>query len=325
MNHLDRPDVPHGFPDRDAFHAWAGPNATLLADAGLDADDFQGDGPFVVRCFHGTTHPFERFDASVRGHIEGQFGAVHYFTTSPDDAWDNYASKDGPDLRNRIACLAESIADDIFAEEEDSDGCDVADKAQALAEARLVGEGSFLLDCVVRFERPFVLGTFKRWRIPGLQAYDDFEPADPTLDIEEDEDAYWDSVEETRMAQVEMLRTAFATAADALGLDHTPDVPDALLDDRFDGTSADLETHILEATMYTDHPETGALASNAFFGQVVRALGFDAIVLVNAHQRFRTMNMEPGTAHVHLFDGQGSQVKFFNAKRFDPEDSTLSN
>jgi hypothetical protein len=322
MVHLPRPDVPGGFPDRDAFATWAGPGAVLLEGAGLDTSDFSGEGPFVVRCFHGTTHRFDRFDASVRGHIEGQFGAVHYFSTCPDDAWTNYASTEGADLRNRIATLAERLADE--AEDEDDVDALVA-RTRDTAKAQLAGDGSYLLDCVVRFERPFLLGTPRRWPVPGLVAWDSFEPLDATLDPEDDEDAYFESVDEARMAQIEVLRTAFATAADALGLDTTPELPDALVDDRFDGTATDLETIIKDATSYLEHQDTGDLVSSAFFGQVVRALGFDAIVLLNADHRFRNMGMEMGTAHVHLFDGAGARVKLFDAQRFDAADDTLSN
>jgi hypothetical protein len=325
MVHLPRPDVPAGFPDRNAFATWAGPGATLLEGAGLDSSDFTGEGPFVVRCFHGTTHRFDRFDASVRGHIEGQFGAVHYFSTSPDDAWTNYALPNGADLTNRVEQVAERIAQDLEHDPGAEDDADFMALGRQAALAQLVGDGSYLLDCVVRIERPFLLGTYRRWPVPGLVAYDSFEPLDSSLDPEEDEDAYWDSVEEARESQVEALRTAFATAADALGLDATPDVPDALLDDRFDGTATDLETVIKDATCYLEHPDTGALVSSAFFGQVVKALGFDAIVLLNANQRFQRMEMDHGTAHVHLFDGAGARVKFFDAERFYPADDTLSN
>ena len=58
--------------------------------------DFSQPGPFVLRSYHGTTNTFEEFNASLKGNMEGQFGAVNYFTSSESDARDNYAGE-GPE------------------------------------------------------------------------------------------------------------------------------------------------------------------------------------------------------------------------------------
>jgi len=97
----------------DAFREWAGTDEVLDPDE-ISFTDFSGSGPFVMRAFHGTTHEFDEFDASVKGTKEGRFGAVNYFTSSLDDAEVNYGAT-GPDLTNRIERSYERIEGEIEA------------------------------------------------------------------------------------------------------------------------------------------------------------------------------------------------------------------
>ncbi len=74
----------------------------------LDEGDYQG-GPAVFAVYHGTTYgditTFER-----TGSKEGFLGQGPYFTTSLQDASENYAGM-GPDLRTRIDLEAEKVSD----------------------------------------------------------------------------------------------------------------------------------------------------------------------------------------------------------------------
>jgi hypothetical protein len=90
------------------FRAWAGTDNTVIEPDEINDVDFSKEGPFVLRAYHGTTHSFEAFNASLKGNVEGRFGAVNYFTTSESDAGDNYAGE-GPDLTSRIERRAEQL------------------------------------------------------------------------------------------------------------------------------------------------------------------------------------------------------------------------
>src|SRR5690606_36719776 len=112
--------------ETEEFRTWAGTDAPVIEPDEISNFDCSGDGPFVVRGFHGTTNEFREFDASVKGNLEGQFGAVNYFTSSEEDARANYAGE-GPDLTNRIEQGAERLADELtdFYEEFDDDAAGV--------------------------------------------------------------------------------------------------------------------------------------------------------------------------------------------------------
>jgi hypothetical protein len=103
--------------DTPQFLAWAG---TDVVTPSFDLADFnfQGEGPFVMTAYHGTTHDIESFNSQVRGNTENHFGEMNYFTSDQGDADMNYAGE-GPDLTARIEQRKEDIEREIEENEQD--------------------------------------------------------------------------------------------------------------------------------------------------------------------------------------------------------------
>lgn len=310
------PDLPdddaHTIP---AIAAWLATGATLLDGEGLELHDFRQPGPYVLRAWHGTTRTFTQFDRA-QSCAEAQFGRAFYFTTDPQDAWANYAQEAGPDVASKLAHLQERLYEHYCDDPEafgleDADEDTLQEAARTAARAEVLGPNpeARLMECALRIQRPFLVGGYTRWPIPGLSAWDDLTPAwdGDEEDIGEDdeearEEAWQEAYEAAYQAQAQILSNAFAQAAWALGLEPADlPVPAALLDDRFDGTSADLEDAIRKAFGDLQDPNTGEIITSAVLGAVVEALGFDAIILLGADRRFTRMDMAYGTAHLHLF------------------------
>lgn len=169
--------------DSAAFREWAGTDEVIEA-ADVNDFDFSGEGPFVMRAFHGTTHEFDTFNAGKRGQKEGQFGAVNYFTTGQRDVEENYAGE-GPDLTQRIERRTEQLADKLQEQFEekgrdkvvaslyrstgelriasavvaDMDDFDAAmEIGRVLARRELKGGDGKVMEVFVRTEKPFVVG-----------------------------------------------------------------------------------------------------------------------------------------------------------------------
>src|SRR5690606_37826348 len=90
----------------------------------------------------------------------------------------------------------------------------------------------------------------------------------------------------------------------------------------------------LEATLraseqlgYAEDPETGELIGFHVLAELIRELGFDSIILKNADQRFPNMDMEEGTAHIHVFDENNTIIKSAtdNSGAFSRDDARIYN
>jgi proteasome lid subunit RPN8/RPN11 len=354
------------------FKRWAGTDNPVIPGKEINYTDFSGPGPFVLQAFHGTTHSFSVFDASQRGNKEGQFGAVNYFTSSEQDAADNYAGV-GPDLTSRLDNLRERLEqdfeglvddgyspDDIASEvnqryeidlqaqdvprvDNELDGpIDPYALASDVAQRVLNGGEEIVMEVFVKTERPFVAGDPER--SPWFEFFDEAQieaqalerVADneglPTEDIEADRDSYEDALQDARYEimdeQENPLIAAVQTVADRYDFD-----PSAVLTSLYDVTAdgsvehsrlEDDLRHLLDRN-YVQDPDSGALISSHVLAEVIQELGFDSIILKNADRRFRNMNMEPGTAHIHVFDANNTNIKSAtdNNGQFDPENPDI--
>ena len=165
--------------DTAEFKEWAGTDQVIDSDE-INSTDFSGEGPFVMKGFHATTHDVQEFDSSVKGNPDGQFGQVNYFTSSDYDAETNYLA-DGTDLTSRIESRTERLEQEL----EDSLGDDFYDlktiaridrieevtgtrispiyvreismAAEELAKKELVGDGSQVMEVYLKTEKPFVV------------------------------------------------------------------------------------------------------------------------------------------------------------------------
>ena len=58
----------------EEFKRWSG-GAEVIDSYDVNDFNFSGEGPFVIKAYHGTTHQFDVFDASIRENKGGHFGA----------------------------------------------------------------------------------------------------------------------------------------------------------------------------------------------------------------------------------------------------------
>ena len=62
----------------------------------------------MIRAYHGTVVQFDRF-SKEKADVHADFGAGIYFSSDEYDIKSNYATKEGPDITNRIEQRAERI------------------------------------------------------------------------------------------------------------------------------------------------------------------------------------------------------------------------
>lgn len=334
------------------FHAWAGTLNPALRGTDISSARYHGAGPFLVRAYHGTTHGFDVFDASVKGFRGGAFGRLHYFTSDLDDALQNYACE-GPDLKNRIENEAEQLFYKIEERPLDyglSENCsdeDLRKKSSEVARASLMGNQPRVLDVYLRFDRPFVVrGRTAKDRDTTPQLFPECEDyfaiaenevlrengitADPGSDayqeaVDEFEDDIYTKHDELRDAVADRLTDAFVAAADALDID-APEVPGDIFSD-IEGLTHDRFYKLLEEDSdlsSIECHETGELIRDEFISGVIMRLGFDAIVLLDASLHFAGMTIAPGTAHIHIFDSHRSRIKSVqNEGQFSAADDNI--
>lgn len=313
--------------DSDAFKAWAG-TETILDPDEVNYHDFQSGEAVVMRAYHGTTHDFEAFDASKTGNKEGQFGAVNYFTTSEGDANGNYAGE-GPDLSQRIELRAEQLEANDEAE---------GDAALAQARSELSGGKPKTLEVFIRTENPFVVGEGSPWAefidTEALEASAVKLVAEnneiEVSEVQERRDEFEDEIDEARW-EVEgetenPLITAIQTVADRYGVEASG-IFESVTDFHTDGgRHAELEAVLRssEGLAYAEDAETGDLAGYHMLGEIIQELGFDSIILKEAGDRFESMSIDPGTAHIHVFDANNSNIKSVENKgTFDAADPRI--
>lgn len=314
----------------EAFRRWAGTDASVIEPEDINDFDFSGEGPFVLKAYHGTTHDFEAFDASIRGNKEGQFGAVNYFTSNEADASDNYGAE-GPDLTQRIEQRAERIEQD---EEIDME------EARARAREEIAGEQQRTLEVFIRTEKPFVVGgdnnpwiefvDFEKLDRDAMQRVAEEEGVD-VAEIEASRDDYQEAIDEARWDIEADTPNRLVEAIERVA-ERYPDMDaQKLLADLSDATVEEVQHSALEqalrnseALAYVEDYDNGGLIGYHVLGEVIQELGFDSIILKNAEQRFGTMNIEPGTAHVHVFDANRTNIKSVdNLGSFNPADPRI--
>jgi GNAT superfamily N-acetyltransferase len=314
--------------ETDAFKNWAG-TEEVIDPSEINYFDFSGEGPFVMRAYHGTTHDITEFDASIKGTKEGQFGAVNYFTSDQGDAAENYAGE-GPDLTNRIEFRAEQIES---AREIDMD------EAREIARQELAGESPQVMELYIRTEKPFVVGT----KDSPWAAFVDFEALEKQAleeianrhgveasEVEENRDDYEDEIDEARWLIEEDTGNPLFEAIDTVARRYDIDSQElfaSVSDYAYEGIRHSKLEEILrgsESLAFAEDPETGELISYHALGEIIQELGFDSIILKNAGERFSNMDIGEGTAHIQIFDENNTNIKHVeNLGTFDPTNANI--
>jgi hypothetical protein len=309
--------------------AWAKTDDDPLCEEDIHHHNWRAGPPPLMRAYHGTTHDFSVFDLKYAAH-RGAMGKVHYFTSSHNDAANNYANGNGPDLRAKI----DDIVDRATGYPEDYPQLAGMTEQQIddWAKEQLVGSVEKVHELYVKIDRPFHVNSDVARYTPVFPDHDDqyvatLEQIASDHDVELDDvleddtlaDLFYEKEEELADASLNRLRNSFDTACREIGVTNLefPDIDCSL----FELTHHAL-LHIFEdnTDILTVEDQDGHFASMTLFSRTVENLGFDSIVILDADKKFSAMNMNPNTTHVHLFEQTSRQLKSVdNIGLFNPE------
>jgi hypothetical protein len=260
--------------------------------------------PLVV--YHGTTHDFPSFTVE-RGNIENYWGAGFYFSSSAEDASDNYAGE-GPDLTARIERAADNMELELEDELNPEGTREGAIKARqiALERARTMLKGTHegaVLPVYLKIVKPLVLGAPH-----GLDYVGSLK------------ETMWTPEQSAKFGQYVLEEAgAFDDAKDFFGSDFEEFIFD--YDRRAEDVIQTLKTD--EAITYATD-ETGTLASSEILGRAIRRMGYDGIIDRAVSKRFQNMGLSYNDVHFILWTPE--QVKsVFNKGTWNPKDPAISN
>ncbi|WNM70333.1 NUDIX hydrolase [Myxococcus phage Mx1] len=251
-----------------------------------------------LRVYHGTTHDFTEF-SNKKGNPENWYGRGHYFTDSVSDVGSNYASEEGPDLKNRIESESERY-------QYNSARPVSPEKAQAKARAKLVGSGARTIPAYLRMANPVHVLPQGGTHFYYEEEYDD--DGEPTGKVSGNASKLLDSLNRTASKYTSKY------GGDLSGL--IGDVHDYLASNG-GGTAFDVETRMREhqdLMDLTDHK--GGYLNNEFIRDVWRNAGHDGIVMDAS--RFGNMPGTQDTHHYIVFDPKQIKSAIGNST-FDPK------
>ncbi len=243
--------------------------------------------------YHGTVNDFTVFDRQF-SNIEGDFGKGYYFTSNEYDVDANYANEEGPDLKNKIARLAERL------EWEDEYSDLSYEEREEIARQRLVTSEPTTITAYLNMENPVYItpdekGTF--------------------LDYNEEYDEKNDEYGEP-----EGLLLDFIEALKNNSYDYAYNDVDFsfLYEYAYDGGmyASDAVKIIKERILDELTDENGDLAINEVIRLAFEEIGFDGIIDTSVYYKFNNMSgMDSGTTHYIVFDS--NQIKSADIATYD--------
>lgn len=246
----------------------------------------------LVKVYHGTTWEFFTFDKK-KANPESDMGKGFYFSNEIEDANWNYADEDNsPDLKNKIARMAEQI--------EYTDNVDY-DEAKKRAKEILVGSKNNILEVYLNIKNPIYSDTRFLSLEEYTETYDNYSIGDF-----ENEDDYYQQIEQDFYDEIDGL----AYKVDSiLNLDsYNYDELEKLINnlDFYEGyTIESLKKHINEN--YEFYDDEGGILNNEVARAIVEALGYDGIIDNQVSTKFKNMGLDSETVHYIAF--KSNQIK----------------
>ena len=254
----------------------------------------RGDNGKLKYVYHGTVSDFRAFDRQF-ANIEGDFGKGYYFTSNEYDVDANYANEEGPDLKNKIALLAERL-------EWEDEYADLSyGEREEIARERLVTSEPHTITAYLNMENPVYInpnenGTF--------------------LDFTEEYDEEFDEYGEP-----EGLLIDFVEALNEIASDYAYNDVDFsfLYEYAYDNGGV----HASDAVKTIKHritdeltDDNGNLAINEVIRLAFEKIGFDGIIDSSVYYKFRNMSgMDSGTTHYIVFNSE--QIKSADITTYD--------
>ena len=328
------------------YERWRGQNKEYSR---ADIQNIKTGEPVVIRGYHGTTNEFYEFDASVKGNVEGHLGKMNYFTSDYQDASSNYLSDGADiklrvgQLTDKLELAIldenlnedeevdlESVKDTYKISDEDieevyPDGIpetiNARDIANFIANRDLVGSEELVLDLYVKLNNPVVLGKDSAWIevIPKSEYIDYLDDAaqeiadEYGIDIEEAKEDYDYEVKDRAIynsGAENIILTALSDALEQNGYDYN--IASEILSNSETELDSQVDLNIIEKAirdfgLYENFDQE--LASAQVVADMFKNLGYDGIILTNVKDRFKGMNLNEKTSHIHVFDEYSNQIK----------------
>ena len=250
--------------------------------------------------YHGTVNDFTVFNRQF-ANIEGDFGKGYYFTSNEYDVDANYATEEGPDLKNKISRLAERL------EWEDEYSDLSYEEREEIARQRLVTSEPSTITAYLNMENPVYITPDENGTL---------------LDFNESYDEEYDEYGEP-----EGLLIDFVEALNSIASDYAYNDVDFsfLYEYAYDngGVYASDAVKTIKHRI-TDEltDENGDLAVNEVIRLAFEEIGFDGIIDTSVYYKFNNMSgMDSGTTHYIVFDSE--QIKSADIATYDDNGNVI--
>ncbi len=315
-----------GYPERLDMSQEA--RLARAAEQGFDIDNVY---------YHGSTHDIGEFDSS-KANQQNHFGRGAYFSTSADDASNNYG-KDGADLANRIQYEAESL-EPIILEHFDDIGREDYLRRLYDGSGDLMFVSAHVSDMNDADAAEYISKKLSENKIKGETdgiVYPTYLKRENTFDISADGDTFLDSMQESDYEDFthflddaggdeELAKELFdedrlnAEPTGALAdfmqymYDNHGDEAEPLISKLNDhlyggGISGKKLDEIFRSTeMYIEDKETGDIINSDAYSKALKHAGFDSIK--HDADIFNGIDVEPGASHIIMLDDSKIRSKF---------------
>ena len=250
--------------------------------------------------YHGTVNDFTVFNRQF-ANIEGDFGKGYYFTSNEYDVDANYATEEGPDLKNKIAHYADKLEwDDEYS------GLSY-EKREEMARQKFITSEPNIIDAYLNIENPVYITPDEQGTL---------------LDFNENYDEEYDEYGEP-----EGLLVDFIEALNNIAYDYAYDDVDFnfLYEYAYDngGVFASDAVGIIKRRIVDElTDENGDLAINEVIRLAFEEIGFDGIIDTSVYYKFRNMNgMDSGTTHYIVFNS--NQISSADPVTYDDKGNVI--
>ena len=260
----------------------------------------RGDDGKLKLVYHGRVSDFNVFDRQF-ANIEGDFGKGYYFTSNEYDVDANYASEEGPDLKNKIVRYAEQL-------EYNEEYADLSDEErQEIAIQKFITSEPNTITAYLNMENPVYItpdekGTFLDYTEEYDEEYDEYgEPEGLLIDFIE---ALKNNSYDYAYRDVD-FNFLYEYAYDNGGM-YASDAVKILKERILDELSDD----------------EGNLAINEVIRLAFEEIGFDGIIDTSVYYKFNNMDgMDSGTTHYIVFDSE--QIKSADLVTYDDKGNVI--
>lgn len=248
----------------------------------------------LIAVYHGTVREFYTFDRDY-ANAEGDMGKGFYFTDNESDVNRNYANVEGPDLVNKIEREAEILEGSY--EYMDMDHEEIV---EALRQKYITAKDPIKHECYLNITNPCYVGENETYLLSDIES-------DLSVDDFEDEDEYYEYLEENVSSQLDNVMDAIYDNISTYDDRAIEDIRYILFEAAQNGgiTLESLKAQINEKYIEDDN---GNMVGNEIARVIVEALGYDGIIDSSVSSKFKNMGLGRNTTHYIVFDSNRAKL-----------------